>query len=1557
MKKRILAFVMAVILCVGLLPVGVMAEEFNGEEVDVEAASVGGLAQEGDELYPEDPDEEEEPEEPEEPEDLGAGPAFNPYIFDQGGDTVSVQLQPELMDPAAEEEEEMAAPAEDDADAELPPAEPEETLPEEPAPDEEIGAEEEETPAEEASDEADAAEDCEALEDEEEVHSAESVSPYAEAPVLLSAELNANMTAVTVQFTTAVVNADCYSVDLLSMDWKGAVIIDGLHYQRKSDPITIPYENANVTRSADGSIDTVLLTAPVLAELQDGETVYVSVMTEKESVFSDRSNLKEINVGGPTEAQLKALTPKNFAAEPASSNSTVFFVNLSWDAQSGVGSYMIEDVLINGTIGLNHYEGSPKQLINATSEPGNPFIGQYSTQDGRSFFKNYGIPVLQAGEEQLYEPGNGHTYARGVQSGDRVTVVMRAEVRVGNRGYMTPAANATAVYQVVSVPETSIDSGTVIQSAKHDLQTNTTTVVFKTNDTASQYYELYGLTEDNLGDRSMGQFNITGTLYQTRAIDSLSRDQSGTVSVSGDGKTVTITDRNVYFGENTPFQKGDVVYFAVQTEKGMDNNSISRPYKVVIGDEDPTEVVTMTAENTQIRLENETLTYTGREIRPAVEAVICNGRELKPDQDYSIRYENNIRAGSGAKVIAEGKGRYKGSVEQPFAIGQVSMGSENANITSVLPQSAYRYTGEEVMPKPDVRWNGNPLTQGQDYSLSYKNNIKITTSEMPAYVIIDGIGNFNGTRMLPFDIQQFNLLQFDTLGGSMIPDQEVAPGEKPAKPADPSKSGSIFFAWYKDKDYTQGFDFNETLTNATTVFARYVPETVSLDRDYVLLELRSGDSNTTKPLDSVNLSTNLPADLQEMMDWSTEKKDTVVKVVNGKVTAVSPGTDFVVATLPVGSAGLSVAARCRVDVYDKSFAEQDANMTAVLPVTKVTSEIYRTDYTQVEVILKLQQNLEKVLPTDNSEANDDDPWEVYSHGVAIMSAEFEEDSEIGKAFRPYPVDDRTLELRPLIDFNEPGYEKAVKDLKGSYKGKINLYLSNGLTVTTPELTVTVKKSLPKLKAETVKVNGFIAGQTVPVVITGGSIVTPVEEKLFAAKGVSFAKLNADLTVTVLDGVTKGGSAAVELKNCELADWAVPANVKITVNNSYKAPKVTVKPGSLTLNAGVTDRAFAAVTVTPLDGMRHQITVGNDAGLATEYDPATGLISVARGRAAVQNKQYSVTVFADGKPVAALKVKVAQVPSAKIKLTVKAAGAIDTGIAGSPVTLTVTGQNYNAAAGGYDVILVRQQGTKGAEEGVTDLFTVTKNANVITFCEKNKGSLNGFIKGWTYSAKVIPGNADLPTPNAVKFSVKQSAKTQESITLKATGSIDVLRPGTRAVITPTVKNIYGYVLTKDMLTYDKNLFDCELVDGTFVITAKDAKDGAVINPKVAQTVSLKIGNTSSKAVKLPLKMGSATINQSVKTVTLSKVDRFDRQTVKLSLTDNTLYDISLADVSFAGTSAGLEVKPLGNSEFAVGYANNTLPGSFKNGTAKLNVTLLGNGTGKANKTISVSVKFA
>ena len=60
MKKRILAFVMAVILCVGLLPVGVMAEEFNGEEVDVEAASVGGLAQEGDELYPEDPDEEED---------------------------------------------------------------------------------------------------------------------------------------------------------------------------------------------------------------------------------------------------------------------------------------------------------------------------------------------------------------------------------------------------------------------------------------------------------------------------------------------------------------------------------------------------------------------------------------------------------------------------------------------------------------------------------------------------------------------------------------------------------------------------------------------------------------------------------------------------------------------------------------------------------------------------------------------------------------------------------------------------------------------------------------------------------------------------------------------------------------------------------------------------------------------------------------------------------------------------------------------------------------------------------------------------------------------------------------------------------------------------------------------------------------------------------------------------------------------------------------------------------------------------------------------------------
>ena len=105
------------------------------------------------------------------------------------------------------------------------------------------------------------------------------------------------------------------------------------------------------------------------------------------------------------------------------------------------------------------------------------------------------------------------------------------------------------------------------------------------------------------------------------------------------------------------------------------------------------------------------------------------------------------------------------------------------------------------------------------------------------------------------------------------------------------------------------------------------------------------------------------------------------------------------------------------------------------------------------------------------------------------------------------------------------------------------------------------------------------------------------------------------------------------------------------------------------------------------------------------------------------------------------------------------------------------------------------------------------------------------------------------------------------------------------------------------------------------------------------------------------MGAAKVTASTKTVTLSKYDRYDRQSVVLSLDDDTLYDIGKADVVMNDRSGYLTLIELGNGEYAIGYANNRLPGSAKQVNVKLSVTLCGNGSGRANATIPITVKIA
>ena len=133
--------------------------------------------------------------------------------------------------------------------------------------------------------------------------------------------------------------------------------------------------------------------------------------------------------------------------------------------------------------------------------------------------------------------------------------------------------------------------------------------------------------------------------------------------------------------------------------------------------------------------------YTGGEIKPAVE-VKFGDVTLTLNTDYTVGYTDNINAGT-ATVTITGIDRFENDKIANFTITEAS-----ASSFSVTGIQNPKYTGAEHTPTVGVKFNGETLTLGIDYTVGYEDNINIGT----ARVIITGIGNFEGTKTVTFNI-------------------------------------------------------------------------------------------------------------------------------------------------------------------------------------------------------------------------------------------------------------------------------------------------------------------------------------------------------------------------------------------------------------------------------------------------------------------------------------------------------------------------------------------------------------------------------------------------------------------------------------------------------------------------------------------------------------------------------------------------------------------------------------------------------------------------------------
>lgn len=112
--------------------------------------------------------------------------------------------------------------------------------------------------------------------------------------------------------------------------------------------------------------------------------------------------------------------------------------------------------------------------------------------------------------------------------------------------------------------------------------------------------------------------------------------------------------------------------------------------------------------------------HTGRAVQPKLVVTYTNDAgetvELEQGKDYTLEYRNNRSVGK-ANVTVVGRGTYIGRVPANFYI-KYDMGVVSVNPT----KTTYDFTGAPVEPTVNVTHMSKALKEGEDYTVSYRDN-------------------------------------------------------------------------------------------------------------------------------------------------------------------------------------------------------------------------------------------------------------------------------------------------------------------------------------------------------------------------------------------------------------------------------------------------------------------------------------------------------------------------------------------------------------------------------------------------------------------------------------------------------------------------------------------------------------------------------------------------------------------------------------------------------------------------------------------------------------------
>ena len=269
---------------------------------------------------------------------------------------------------------------------------------------------------------------------------------------------------------------------------------------------------------------------------------------------------------------------------------------------------------------------------------------------------------------------------------------------------------------------------------------------------------------------------------------------------------ITVTDQDVVLECGKDYE----VRYTNNTEQGTATVSVTGIGRYIGEQKHKYEIQTKDLYELGCTLSQYTYYYDGQSHIPEVmirdgEQILVRGR----DYDYSI-VENTVQPGIiYVNLYSVGHGKY--TSDTPFVVSyEIKKGVIDDATEVSLSQSRYIWDGFPKNPEVSVCCNGVTLQPGRDYMAEGRDNWNVGQ----AYVVVTGIGNYEGQIEIPFEIIQNEMKRkcditaltiqpipdLTYCNRAMEPDLVIMHGEKKLE---------------KDKDYTVTYSDNIDAGTAT----------------------------------------------------------------------------------------------------------------------------------------------------------------------------------------------------------------------------------------------------------------------------------------------------------------------------------------------------------------------------------------------------------------------------------------------------------------------------------------------------------------------------------------------------------------------------------------------------------------------------------------------------------------------------------------------------------------------------------------------------------------------